>query len=98
MGKAYSIVNIVKIHDKEKFNEYVAGHVPSMEKFGGRFLVKGDYGEVLEGHWEGGLVVVHEFPSIGQFKAWYDSADYRPWKELRKSCAEVNVLLTQGCE
>ena len=97
MGKAYNIVNIIKIHDKEKFNEYVVGHIPSIEKFGGKFLVKGDFGEILEGSWESNLMVVHEFPSIEQFKAWYDSDDYRPWKALRQSCAEVNVILTRGC-
>lgn len=96
MPKAYCIVNIIKVHDQEKFGQYVAGHMPSIEKYGGQFLVKGDRGEVLEGSWESNLMVVHEFPSIEQFKAWYDSEDYRPWKELRQSCADVNVILTQG--
>lgn len=95
--KAYNIVNIINIHDKNKFNDYVVGHIPSIEKFGGKFLVKGDQGEVLEGSWGSNLMVVHEFPSIAQFKAWYNSEDYRPWKELRQSCADVNVILTQGC-
>jgi len=96
MKKAYCIVNILKIHDQETFDEYVVGHIPSIERFGGKFLVKGDRGEVLEGGWESNLIVIHEFPSIGQFKAWYYSDDYRPWKELRQSCADVNVMLTRG--
>ncbi|WP_415898699.1 DUF1330 domain-containing protein [Neptuniibacter sp. QD48_11] len=97
MTKAYNIVNIVKIYDKKKFYEYVVGHVPTLEKFGGKFLVKGDFGEVLEGSWDSNLIVVQEFPSVELFKAWYDSDEYRPWRELRLSCAEVNVILTQGC-
>ena len=97
MAKAYNIVDIINIHDIEKFDQYVAGHIPTIDKFGGRFLVKGDSGEVLEGSWDSSLMVVHEFPSVELFKAWYDSDDYRPWKALRQSCAEVNAILTEGC-
>ena len=52
MQKAYCIVNIMKIHDQEAFNEYVVNPMASIEKFGGKFLVKGDRAEVLEGGWE----------------------------------------------
>ncbi|MGB0204780.1 MAG: DUF1330 domain-containing protein [Neptuniibacter sp.] len=67
------MVNIIKIHDQKKFQEYVVGHIPTIEKYGGKFLVKGDQGEVLEGDWESNLMVVHEFPSIERFKEWYHS-------------------------
>lgn len=97
MCKAYNIVNIIKIHDQKKFQEYVAGHIPTIEKYGGKFLVKGDQGEVLEGDWESNLMVVQEFPSIERFKEWYHSEDYRPWKVLRQACAEVTAILAKGC-
>ncbi|GAA3701225.1 DUF1330 domain-containing protein [Oceanisphaera sediminis] len=97
MATAYCIVNIVKIYDQEKFEQYVTGHTPTITQYGGRFLVKGNRGEVLEGVWPANLIVVHEFPSIEQFRAWYSSEEYRPWKELRQSCADVNVILTEGC-
>jgi len=96
MAKAYNIVNILKIHDLVMFSEYVEGHVPTLEKYGGRFLVKGDRGEVLEGEWDSNIVVIQEFPSIGDFKAWYASDEYRPWKEMRQLSAEVNVILMEG--
>ncbi|PWJ42318.1 DUF1330 domain-containing protein [Sediminitomix flava] len=96
MAKAYNIVNIIKIHDTDKFQEYVNGHIPTIEKFGGRFLVEGYLGEVLEGSMPSNMMVVHEFPSIKRFKEWYYSEEYKPWKELRQSCADVNVILTEG--
>lgn len=96
MSKAYNIANVVKVHDQEKFREYVVGHIPSIEKFGGKFLTRGQLGEVLEGAWESNVMVVHEFPSVEQFKEWYYSDDYRPWKALRQSCADVNVILVEG--
>ncbi|WP_207062896.1 DUF1330 domain-containing protein [Motiliproteus sp. SC1-56] len=96
MKKAYSIVNIVRILDEKKFAAYVTGHLPTLAPYGGRFLVKGGRGDVLEGEWPSNLIVIHEFPSTEQFKAWYHSEAYRPWKALRQSCAEVNVILTEG--
>lgn len=49
MKKAYNIINIIKIHYMTKFQAYVTGHIPTLEAYGGKFLVKGDLGEVLEG-------------------------------------------------
>lgn len=96
MKKAYCIVEIVRIRNAEQFARYVAGHTPGLEKHGGRFLVKGCPGEVLEGRRDAGRVVVHEFPSLSHFRDWYDSEEYRPWKELRQTCADVNVMVVEG--
>lgn len=96
MKKAYNIVNIVDIFDREKFQQYVDGHTPTVEQFGGRFLVKGYQGEILEGSWPNNIIVIHEFPSIEQFKTWYESEEYAPWKKLRQESAEVNVILTEA--
>jgi uncharacterized protein (DUF1330 family) len=96
MKKAYCIVNILQINDQEKFTDYIAGHIPTIEQYGGKFLVKGGAGEILEGDWPSTRIVIHEFPSLAQFKQWYNSAEYRPWKALRQSCAEVNVIVSEG--
>ena len=96
MGKVYSVVNIIKIHDRRKFDNYVAGHLDSITQYGGSFIVKGAHGIVLEGHWDSSLMVIHEFPDRKQFDSWYGSEEYRPWKALRQSCAEVNVILVEG--
>lgn len=87
---ASSLINGLSDNYVEKYR------IPTIEKYGGKFLVKGHRGEVLEGSWESNLMVVQEFPSVEQFKQWYHSEDYRPWKALRQSCADVNVILTEG--
>lgn len=96
MKKAYCIVNIVKVSDAEQFRAYVRGHVPTLERYGGRFLVKGQTGEVLEGAWPGNVIVIHEFPDMEALRRWYGSEEYRPWKALRQSCVEANVIITEG--
>lgn len=96
MKKAYCIVQILEVNDPAKFSEYVSGHLPSITKFGGKFIVKGSEGEVLEGKWDGIRIVIHEFPCKQQLLDWYDSDDYKPWKHLRQSCSTVNVVITEG--
>lgn len=96
MGKAYNIVNVVEVFDQEKFAAYVAGHLPTIEQYDGRFLVKGYAGDVIEGSWPNNVIVIHEFPSLDRFKEWYHSEEYRPWKTLRQSCAQVNAIVTEG--
>lgn len=96
MKKAYCIVQILALTDPDGFQRYVAGHTATLSPYGGRFLVKGMPAEVLEGEWRGSRVVVHEFPDLAHFRAWYDSEAYRPWKQLRQASAEVNVIVVEG--
>ncbi|HEY5718173.1 MAG TPA: DUF1330 domain-containing protein [Motiliproteus sp.] len=98
MPKAYCVASIVRIRDAEAFARYVAGHPPTLAPYGGRFLVKGYSPQPLEGRWEGSRLVIHEFPSLDQLRAWYESAEYRPWRTLRQQAAEVNVVIAEGGE
>lgn len=95
--KAYTIVD-VQIRDKDVFyKEYVPGHSPTITKFGGRFLVATPKKQIIEGDWPSDhVVVVHEWPDLEHFRAWYDSPDYAPWKKLRHSVSTANVILVEG--
>ncbi len=76
-------------------NRSIWGFPTASEKFGGKFLVKGALGEVLEGTFPSHFIVMHEFPSISRFKEWYYSEEYRPWKALRQEAADANVILSR---
>ena len=93
----YVIVDL-EVTDRQRFAEYVQGHRASVERFGGRFLVRGGNPEPLEGDWEPGRVVVQRWPNVEAFRRWYDSEEYRPWKELRQRSASANVVLVEGIE
>ena len=92
---AYSIV-AVRVDNQELFQQYVDGHQRTLEKYGGRFLIAGSDFQTIEGKWPGDLVVVHRWPDQEAFNAWYSSSEYKPWKELRFSAAEANVVLIDG--
>lgn len=91
----YSIV-AVTVNDERLFRQYVEGHTPTLEKYGGRFLVAGADFETIEGQWPGQLAVVHEWPHREAFHTWYNSDDYKPWKEMRFASAVAKVILSDG--
>ena len=92
---AYFIVD-VDVTDSAGFEEYRKLVPATVEKYGGRFLVRGGQVEKLEGEWQPKRVVVLEFPSVEQAKRWYDSPEYRDPKALRFRTAKTNLLLVDG--
>lgn len=92
---AYSLIE-VDIKDPEAFQTYVKGHQATVAQFGGKFLVANSDLEMIEGHWQPKRIVIHQWPSLEAFKAWYASEAYRPWKEMRHQAAETNVILIEG--
>lgn len=92
---AYFMVQL-EVTDVDRFKEYAAQVPATVEKFGGRYLVRGGEYEVLEGQWPQRRHVVLEFPSVEQARAWYDSDDYAPLKALRLSASQGAGILIEG--
>jgi uncharacterized protein (DUF1330 family) len=91
----YFIVDI-DVTDPTAFEEYRKAVPATVEKYGGKFLVRGGRMEVVEGSWRPKRVVVTEFPSLEQAKRWYDSEAYRALKALRLRASKGNVILVEG--
>ena len=92
---AYFIVD-VNVQDAAGFEEYRKRVPATVEKYGGKFLVRGGRMEVVEGSWRPKRVVVTEFPSLEQAKRWYDSEEYRALKARRLRTPKGNVILVEG--
>ena len=92
---AYFIVDI-EITDPTAFEEYRKRVPATIEKYGGKPLVRDGRMEVLDGDWRPKRVVVTEFPSVEQAKRWYDSEEYRALKPLRMRTSKANVILVEG--
>lgn len=92
---AYVIVDN-EVTDSALFEEYRTQVPATVEKFGGRFLVRGGQIQTLEGDWKPKRIVVTEFPSMEQARRWYDSQEYRPLKALRSRSARGSVVLVEG--
>ncbi len=92
---AYFIVDL-EVTDPAGFEEYRKLVPGTIQKYGGRYLVRGGTVETLEGGWQPQRVVVLEFPSLEQAKRWYNSEDYRDPKALRFKTAKTNLILVEG--
>ncbi len=92
---AYVIV-LIEVSDPETFEAYRAQVPPTLEAYGGEYVVRGGEQEVLEGDWPYPRTVILKFPSVEQAKAWHASAEYESPKALRQSAAKGNMLVVDG--
>ena len=90
------IVVEVNVHDPEGFAEYRKMVPPTLEQYGGRYLVRGGESEVLEGEWNLKRLVVIEFDSVEQAKRWWNSEQYAPAKNLRNKTADSKMVVVEG--
>ena len=92
---AYIIANI-EVRDAASYERYRRDVPGTIEKYGGRFLVRGGAVEALEGEFVPKRIVVLEFTSVERAKAWWNSPEYRPLLALRKSASRGDLFLVEG--
>jgi uncharacterized protein (DUF1330 family) len=92
---AYLIADI-EVTNPAGYDEYRRQVPATVEKYGGRFVVRGGASETLEGDWGPKRVVVLEFPTMDALKRWYNSAEYKPLIALRQKNASGSVIAVQG--
>lgn len=93
---AYLIAR-VQVTDWSRYREYTKATPAAIERFGGRFIARGGETVTLEGPEETGRVVIIEFPSLAQAKAFYNSAEYSQAKKLRAGAATGQFIAVEGC-
>jgi uncharacterized protein (DUF1330 family) len=67
----------------------------SIERHGGRYLVRGGEQQILEGDWAPATIVV-EFPTMDAARAWYASGDYAEALKHRDDALERDLILVDG--
>ena len=81
--KAYWIAK-VNVNDEDAYAEYAKRAGPAIEKYKGRFLVRGGEFEILEGKNKYERNVVVEFPSFKIAKEFYYSSEYKLATKMQK--------------
>lgn len=97
MPVAY-VIGQFDIHDPEAYGDYRSQTPGTIEKFGGKFLVRAGRLETLEGDAPLPRIVVIEFPSFEQAKAWYESEDYQGLIPIRQAAADGKSFLVEGAD
>jgi uncharacterized protein (DUF1330 family) len=71
--------------------------VPStLAAHGGRYLVRGDQVETLEGNWRPSRVVVVRFDSVEAARNWWSDPAYSELKTMRQRSTTTNMILVEG--
>jgi uncharacterized protein (DUF1330 family) len=94
---AYVIVDI-DIRDPAGYEKYKQQAGATVEKYGGKYIVRGGKTEVLEGDWRPNRIVVLEFASIARAKEWLNCEEYREPRKLRHQTARANMIVVEGTE
>ena len=92
---AYVIVEI-EVTDPEMFEEYRKIVPPTIEAFGGRYIVRGGATDTLEGGWQPKRLVVLEFEDAERAKAWHASDLYAPARAMREASARSRMVVVDG--
>ena len=97
MPKGY-VIGQIDIHDTEAYAKYGAQTPASIAEFGGKFLVRGGAMEPVEGDPPLPRIVVIEFPSLQQVKAWYNSPGYKKIVGIRHAASVGQMFMVEGAD
>lgn len=90
------VIADVEVEDAAGFQEYAALVPATIEKYGGKYVIRGGKTEVLEGDYQPRRLVVLEFATLERARDWYNSAEYKPLIAMRQRTAKTNLVLVEG--
>jgi uncharacterized protein (DUF1330 family) len=93
---AYAVGRL-SMRDPSWVKDYGQRTAALVDKHGGRYLVRATAVERLEGAEPlPSVVVVIEFPSMANARAWYADPDYAPLIRLRQTGSDLDFVLVEG--
>jgi len=90
------VIGEIEVTDPALYEEYRKQVPAVVQKYGGRFVVRGGKVEPLEGGWTPKRLVALEFPSLEQAQKWYRSPEYAPLIKLRQKASRGKLLIVEG--
>lgn len=90
------VVVQVDVKDPARYDAYKKMVPPTLEKFGGRFVVRGGAVHAMEGDWSPKRFVLIEFPSVERAKAWWASPEYAEAKALRQATSDSRLIIVES--
>jgi uncharacterized protein (DUF1330 family) len=89
------VVAMMSVHDAETYRKYTDRTPPTVKKYGGRFLTRGEPVSTLEGNAYDGRMVLLEFPGKADVEAWMADPEYREAMAFRHAASTMHMLLLQ---
>jgi uncharacterized protein (DUF1330 family) len=86
----------IEVTDPATYDDYRKQVLPTVTKFGGRFIVRGGKVDAKEGDWKPERMIALEFPSMEQAQKWYHSPEYAPLIKLRQKASNGKLIIVEG--
>jgi len=90
------LISDVTVRDADAFQLYRTRAAASIVQHGGKYLARGGEIEPLEGTWGPRTIIIVEFPTIEQARAWYRSPEYASALDVRDKALSRNLILVDG--
>jgi len=91
------VISEVEILDEERANIYRPLASASIERYGGRYIVRGGTIELIEGERDPKRrLVIVEFPSMQRAHEWYRSPEYAEALRVRAGALERTLTFVEG--
>jgi len=93
----YQIIDL-EIHNPELYAQYMSQVTAIVQRYGGRYLVRG--GKVLStaGGWEPNRIVVIAFESVDTLRQCYTSPEYQAIVHLRMRSSKSKSIVIEGAD
>ena len=93
--KGYVVCVYKSIRNQEKLKEYAVKARVAVEKYKGKFLIRGGKSISNEGEKSPRTVII-EFPSYGEANTFYQSEEYQEAHIILKGYAERQFQIVEG--
>ena len=90
------VLAAIEVTHPDAYEEYKPLSAAAVERYGGRFVVRGGGTQVLEGEWPSARMVLVEFPDAETARRWYDSPEYEHARAVRQRASTGRMLLLEG--
>ena len=90
------VVAMMRVNDAQQYREYTSRTPPTVKKYGGRFLTRGEPVTTIEGEAYEDRMVILEFPGRQHVEDWFSDPDYREAMVFRHASSTMHRLLVQA--
>ena len=94
---AYLLVR-ANVTDMEQYQQYMKLTPAIVEKYGGKFIIRGGDKLALEGPETPERIVLLKFDSVDAVRRMYESEEYQAAIKVRQGAAEASFIVMEGLE
>lgn len=88
----YLIVEI-EVQNKELYSRYVEKVPETIDKYGGRYLIRGGEVTALSGNWNPERIILIEFETVEQLRKCFSSPEYLELAPLREQSTTSKSII-----